>query len=280
MERAKYALEEGSPKRIEVSWKFPWRDLLVQFDGRELGRFRDQEELSQGRELPLPDGSTLCVWLEPQHMKPAELALKLFRNGKPLPGTSPVPETPPLPGTSQNTKMLAIVAVFWMAIRWGLSGLLALFGGFQMVIAPQWGIAVGVLFAFLGLLVKRGEVRAVTVSIWLTAACLSAELALAFITFGNGPMWLGLGLGRVFSIMSTGLSLSWMADGRAVMKGLPSGSSGPGSRVVEILSCPQCSALYRTSDYRADADVWHCSYCNNPLPRRGLLAADGTTAAH
>jgi len=43
------------------------------------------------------------------------------------------------------------------------------------------------------------------------------------------------------------------------------GLQGP---VSEILSCTSCGAQYRTGDYRENAEVWYCSSCNNPLPKK------------
>jgi len=84
MPLASYALEVGQRKRLEIDLgdKQPL-SLTVRLDGTELGKLEGWAALKQGRMFSLPDGSSLFVALVRYGIGPA---LKLERNGVPLPG--------------------------------------------------------------------------------------------------------------------------------------------------------------------------------------------------
>ncbi|MCY1047545.1 hypothetical protein OV208_39970 [Corallococcus sp. bb12-1] len=84
----KLALEEGGPRRLELSWSGNWRDLKVELDDQPVGEVADHLQLEQGVEFKLPDDSVLHVQL--LHVPTPEL--QVLRDGAPLPdeATDPV----------------------------------------------------------------------------------------------------------------------------------------------------------------------------------------------
>lgn len=90
MPSKRYALEPKGEPRLEVSWKWNYKDVVVKLDGFEVGRIDTPQELKLGRTFALIDGSTLHVQLaDSLHRK----ELLLTRNGVPLPGSSGDPDT-------------------------------------------------------------------------------------------------------------------------------------------------------------------------------------------
>ncbi len=85
-----FALEKGGPRRLLLSWKISWRDMQIRLDGSLIGEIATQQELRQGHEFTLPDGSTLSVKLV-NRMLWSEL--QVLRDGVPLPASQTDPET-------------------------------------------------------------------------------------------------------------------------------------------------------------------------------------------
>jgi hypothetical protein len=109
MPTQRYALEPNGAPRLEVSWKWNFKDVVVKLDGIEVGRIATPAELKLGREFALVDGSTLRVQLNSQlHTK----ELMLTRNGAPLPGSSTHPETV----VKTAAGLLGVIAAFTAAI--------------------------------------------------------------------------------------------------------------------------------------------------------------------
>lgn len=88
MPTQRYPLEPGGPKRLVVTTG--WRTATVSLDDEELVAMSSQRELKAGREVPLPDGSTLSIRL---HTAGGSSELRLLRNGEPLPGSASDPQT-------------------------------------------------------------------------------------------------------------------------------------------------------------------------------------------
>ncbi len=63
MTTKRYALEPGGAPRLELTWRYGFKDLIVKVDGLEVGRVADPAELKLGRNFALADGSTLRVQL-------------------------------------------------------------------------------------------------------------------------------------------------------------------------------------------------------------------------
>lgn len=83
------AFEQGGEPRIELEWGGYMRHFTVSLDGEQIGRIDGgQRELKQGRDFPLPDGSTLTIRL---HQSMLLDELQVMRNGAPLPGSAAHP---------------------------------------------------------------------------------------------------------------------------------------------------------------------------------------------
>jgi hypothetical protein len=83
MDRLRYALAPGEPKRLQVIWTFKSAKILL--DGAEVGSLASSEELKSGREFPLPDGTRLWAQLDQILFFVPWI---LLRDGRPLPGSS------------------------------------------------------------------------------------------------------------------------------------------------------------------------------------------------
>ena len=89
MPTRKFALQQGGPERVEITWRGMWKEIRVLVDGRELGQIPDMKALKEGREFSLPDGmGSLRVQLA-QSFGGAELQVTC--NGQPLPGSGSDP---------------------------------------------------------------------------------------------------------------------------------------------------------------------------------------------
>lgn len=88
-----YALGPGLPKQLEISWSVGWRDLVVRFDGREVGRLDGgYDEVRLGKKLSLPDGSRLHVQLVRERGAFGYVEeLHVYVNGRPVAGSAAIP---------------------------------------------------------------------------------------------------------------------------------------------------------------------------------------------
>ena len=77
-----FAFEPNGPKRLTLSWGAFWKNFTVAVDGQQVAEV-SPAELKAGKDVALPDGSTLRV-----HLKQGfgNAGLELTRNGQPLPG--------------------------------------------------------------------------------------------------------------------------------------------------------------------------------------------------
>lgn len=88
-----YALGPGLPKQLELSWSIGWRDLVVRFDGLEVGRLDGgYDEVRLGKKLSLPSGSTLHVQLVRERGAFGYVEeLHVYVDGKPVAGSAAIP---------------------------------------------------------------------------------------------------------------------------------------------------------------------------------------------
>lgn len=140
MPNQKYALERNGPKRLEISWGGFWKDFTAKVDGQVVGTWT-KDELNSGKEVTLPDGSTLKV-----HLRRVGLGqeLQLLRNGQPLPGSGSDPV--------QLVKTAAGV-VYFLAAAQAVLGVVAIVGDVQLLIDLGMGIPsiiIGVILGVLG----------------------------------------------------------------------------------------------------------------------------------
>lgn len=77
-----FRLEEGGPKRLELSWRGNFEHFQVRVDGGLLGE-SERQALSRGESWRLPDGSQLGVKLHHEGFR----LLLVEREGRPVPGS-------------------------------------------------------------------------------------------------------------------------------------------------------------------------------------------------
>ncbi|AKI98605.1 Hypothetical protein AA314_00232 [Archangium gephyra] len=82
-------MEEGGPKRLELSWRGHYEELRASVDGVQVGQSLGKEALRQGELWGLPDGSRLGVRL---HQGGLQLLL-VEHEGRPVPGSQGHPLT-------------------------------------------------------------------------------------------------------------------------------------------------------------------------------------------
>ena len=89
MRTRRFRLEEGGPKRLQLSWRSHYEELWASVDGVQVGQSLSKEALRHGELWRLPDGSRLGVRL---HTGGLQLLL-VERDGRPLPGSQGHPMT-------------------------------------------------------------------------------------------------------------------------------------------------------------------------------------------
>ncbi|MBL1176653.1 hypothetical protein [Pantanalinema sp. GBBB05] len=90
MPKRKFSLQEKGPKRLELSWGFSWKNMVIRLDGAEIGKIANQKDLKAGQEFALKDGSKLSVRLiQIQGLFPD---LEVLLNGKPVPNSATDPK--------------------------------------------------------------------------------------------------------------------------------------------------------------------------------------------
>jgi hypothetical protein len=146
MPKRRYALASGEPKRLELSWKFNWRELVVKLDERQIGGPFFKEDLQRQVFVTMTDGAPLGIMLDTSS-RAAELHVTL--SGQPLPGSASHPET---------QVDAAAGAIFVIAALNIILGIGAIVSGWKpLTDIPGAGagtVAAGAIFLFLGLLVR------------------------------------------------------------------------------------------------------------------------------
>jgi hypothetical protein len=80
-----YPIEDGGEKRLELSWERGYRDLVVRYDGAEVGREPGGVAvLRGGKRFTLPDGNKLDVF---HTSASGGSGLQLLVNGRHIPGS-------------------------------------------------------------------------------------------------------------------------------------------------------------------------------------------------
>ena len=157
MPKKKYPLRPVGPKRLEVSWRWMWKDLTIRLDGNQIGSIATQKELKAGREFSLEGGLTLKVQLARQ-LSPE---LHLLIDGRPVSGSA-----------SDPAQLLRVASgiVFFIA---GLNIVLGFAAElFQVDLLLALGVGVGsiffgVIFLPLGFFIKRRSMLALAAAIGL-----------------------------------------------------------------------------------------------------------------
>jgi len=173
MPTQKFSFKKGEPVRLEVLWKWLWKDVSILLDGQEIGRFANRKMLKEGREFYLQDGSVLKIKLSSSWFAPL---LEVLHNGKPLPGS----------GSDPNIKLaLAYSYIFFIGGVTIIHGLIVVSsktpqGGFGMII-------IGGIYIFLGFLVKRQSMIALAIAFVVYLLNFLLELASGQV---GGNLWL------------------------------------------------------------------------------------------
>ncbi|MDO8915811.1 MAG: hypothetical protein Q7W16_07005 [Coriobacteriia bacterium] len=163
MGTARYALERGAEKSLEISFDGPiWKNTQIRLDGELVGSFPDKKAFAAGAAFPLPDGSVL-------HAQFAHRMPVLLRDGVPVPGSA----TDPVQTLRTACGILYAIAGSNVAL-----GLIAWGFEWEYLRTMSYGpvsIAVGLVLFVLGLLAQRRSVVA------LIAAIGVASLHMAFV---------------------------------------------------------------------------------------------------
>lgn len=134
-----YYLDDAQTQPLKVSWGWSWRNLVVAYQGQEIGQFATTKQLKQGATFILPDGRQLAVQLR---TRMAQQQLELLLDGQPLPGSSTYPQ--------EQFQQARYVLWFLAAINIVL-GLIAELG--QIEVLQEFGMGIGTILvglAFLG----------------------------------------------------------------------------------------------------------------------------------
>lgn len=160
MPKQSYALEPGGEKRLEMSWKRGWKEISISLDGKQIGVIPDQKALMSGREMSLPDGSTLKVQLV---SKPWDAELQLLRNGQPLPGSGSDP------ATKFKTAYGMVYFVAGLNLLLGILAVLFDIEFLQGIGISLGSIIFGVIFLVLGFFTQRKSTIALILAVVIFA---------------------------------------------------------------------------------------------------------------
>lgn len=212
MPKQSYALEPNGPKRLEISWKWMWKNIEVALDGQLLGTIPDRKALRQGQTFQLPDGSPLHVQFV-QGL--ATSGLNVTHNGRPLPGAMGDP--------GQRLK-LAYGVLFFIGGLNLLLGLLAILleSDFLRGLGMGWfSVGFGLAFLVLGYLALRGSAAALIVAVVLLSLDAIAGVALV-IAAGGSPAIGGIVM-RIFFIIAVAQGIGAAKEMKAAAAGGTSG---------------------------------------------------------
>lgn len=160
MAKIKYALEKGGPKRLEVSWKGNWNEITVRLDGNLIGSIADSEQLKEGKEFRLEDGTSLKVQLERKSIFPF---ISILKDGQPLP--SPGPEPTKRLGFAYKVTFL----IGGVNIVFGLIGSQFQTKSWNIPVAGIWPVVIGCLFLVLAFFIMRRSMTALAIVVGILA---------------------------------------------------------------------------------------------------------------
>ena len=190
MPKKEYALENGGPKRVLVSWSGIWKNMKIHLDGELLGGIENSKALKEGRSFDLPDGGQLQVRL----VTGLVTELQVSKDGTPLPGSSADPE---------ERVRLAYLMIFFVGGLNGLLGLITVAGDVKFLdeIGVGWGsIALGAIYSSLGIWVKKGR-STVGLVIAVALFALDAVASIALVASAGGTPPLGTMIARGFLLV-------------------------------------------------------------------------------
>lgn len=207
-----FALEPNGPKRLTLSWGAFWKNFTVSLDGQQIGALTS-DELKAGKDVPLPDGSTLFV-----HLKQGfgNAGLELSRNGKPLPGAANDP--------AAMVKGAGYLLYFLAALN-ALLGAGAIAFRVQVLLDADIGVGsiiLGFIFGVCGFFTLQRSLVALIIATALYAIDGVATLAMA-VAAGGQP---GVGgvIMRIFFIVVLVRGVTGIRTLKAEAKSSPSAS--------------------------------------------------------
>ncbi len=158
MPEKKFPLEPEGPERLSLSWRGNFKEMEISVDGDRVGSFDDAKALKEGGTFALPDGSSLEVKLAAPFLLPE---LQITRDGEPVPGSPGHPVT----RHAGAYNMIFVIA----ALNVGVGLLGALTGAaFFLSLGIGWAsVLTGIVYAILGLFVKRGSIVALGLAVGL-----------------------------------------------------------------------------------------------------------------
>lgn len=194
MPKRKLSLVRGEEKRLEVSWNFGWKQVVVTLDGNEVGRIPDQAALEAGKTFTLDDNTALKVQLRKNVLMPE---LHVWRDDQPVPGS----DGDPIKRLNLASGILFFVAGFNILV-----GLVVV--SLQIDGASGLGLGIGsviggLIYLGLGFLVRlRSQPQLSMIALILGTALLILDgIAILVTSAGTGRSPIsGLGL-RVVLIM-------------------------------------------------------------------------------
>lgn len=203
MPTQKFALEREAPKRLEITWAGIFREMTVTFDGQEVGKLV-RADLDRGADVALPDGSSVHIVLEPTGTFGTGRALRLSRNGAPLPGSSADPH--------ERARAAGFVVYFVAGLN-AFCGVLAMAADIPAL--SDAGIGVGALvmagiFGVLGFFVMRRSIVALGLAITIFALDGIATLMMTVSAGGTPPI--GMIFMRVGLLVAMGQGIPAMLE--------------------------------------------------------------------
>jgi hypothetical protein len=151
-------LEEGGPKRLELSWRGHYEHFQVRVDGGLVGE-SGKSALVRGESWRLPDGSELAVKLHQQGF----VLLLVERDGRPLPGSGGHPTT------AARSAAYWLLFLCWVFVLWDVF-ILRTRTELSGVTGPQvLSVAASVAIGLSGLVALRRPWVGLTAGILFTA---------------------------------------------------------------------------------------------------------------
>jgi hypothetical protein len=157
MPKQSFALEQGGPKRLELSWTAFWGHLDVRLDDKLIGSFNGQSELKTGKSFRMTDdGSILSISLSRGFYNNR---LNVTRSGVPVPGSSADP------GLRVRTAYGIMYLIAALNILIGLLGLLFEADVLANLQIGPYNIVFGLVFLVLAIFAQRQSVIAMWIGV-------------------------------------------------------------------------------------------------------------------
>lgn len=147
MPKRSYALESNGPRDLELEWQGAYKTMTVRLREQELATL-DHAALSEGRDITLPDGTTLHLRLVSSFLS---RELHLLRDGVPLPGTA---------GDPDSVRGEAIGALVFLAVANLTLGLVTSVTRWEPLVRAglhSGSVATGVVYGVLALLAFKRQ---------------------------------------------------------------------------------------------------------------------------